>query len=227
MAISTTQHTRLGQIATWLIVGLASAMSLAGVGVWQIAPCEFQGSASAEFTGEIAVPYSEFRTMMVRNNATESIVEHGGMELVDEEVLDMEIDLSRDNRPLLNAILRRSKSCVTASKRLTVAVNNNDIRAENLHLLQDAKITPECIDVNSVSEEAAGDLKFYRTTLHAEPNGEATSVTISVELQLCKELGKLFHPEAQQRLEDAAQETVTQQHAALVQFADENAKRSL
>ncbi len=220
------KRSRSGQIATWLVAGLASAMSLAGVGFWQIAPCEFEGSASAEHTAQIAIPYSEFRTMVVRNNATESIVAHGGMELVDEEVLDMDIDLSRDKRPLLNAILRRSQSCVTASKRLTVAVNIEDIQAENLYLHQDAKITPECLDVTTVSEEAAGDLKHYRTTLHAEPIGDATIITISVELKLCKELGKLFHPEAQQRLEDAAQETAIQQHEALVQFANENANRS-
>ena len=227
MAISTMKSDRQGQIATWLILSLASAMSLAGVGFWQIAPCEFNGRTSAEFSGEIAVPYNEFRTMMVRNNANQSIVEQGGMKLIDEEVLNMDIDLSRDNRPLLNAILRRSQSCVTASKRLTVAVDNTDICVDKLQLHQDARITPECLDVNTASEVAVGDLKHYRTTLHAEPKGESTAVTISVELSLCKELGKLFHTEAQQRLDTAAQQTALQQFEALVQFADENAKRSL
>lgn len=215
---------RTGHIATWLAIGAASAMGLAGVGVWQIAPCTFEGHAEAEYTGEIDVPYTEFRTMMVRNNATESIVEHGGMKVVSEEVLEMDIDMSRDSRPLINALLRRSKSCVTATKRLTVAVNNAEIRADNLVLLQDAEITPEKLDVESMSENPAGDLRHYRTTLHAEPHGQATLVRVTVDLQLCKEVSKLFHHEAQQRLEDAARDTVSQQYEALVSFAHQNSK---
>jgi len=215
---------KLGQIGIWAAVGLTSAMGLAGVGVWQIAPCEFQGAAKAEYSEEINVPYDEFRTMMVRNNATQAIVEHGGMELIDEEIINLHVDLSRDKRPLLNAILRRSKSCVTASKRLTVAVNNSQIQADKLVLVQNAEITPEQLDVSSFSEGPAGDLKSYHASLHAEPSGDTTLVCVTVEMQLCKELGKLFHSEAQSQLNAAAHQTVQQQCAALQQFALANAK---
>ncbi len=215
---------RPGQVGIWLLVGLASATGIAGVGFWQIAPCDFNGTAKAEYSNEIDVPYDEFRTMMVRNNATKAIVEHGGMQLLDEEVIDLKVDLSRDSRPLLNAILRKSKSCVSSSKRLTVAINNEEIHAENLVLLQNAEITPEKLVVDSFSEGPSGDLKSYRASLHAEPNGDSTLVRVTVDLQLCKALGKLFHGEAQSQLNAAAEQTVHQQCEALQQFALANAK---
>ncbi len=213
-----------GQIGLWLVVGLTSAMGLAGVGVWQIVPCEFQGSSQAEWSEEIDVPYDEFRTMMVRNNATQAIVERGGMRVIDEEVINLQVDLSRDKRPLLNAILRRSKSSLTATKRLTVSVNNSDIQADRLVLMQNAEITPEKLDVNSFSEGPAGDLKSYRTSLHAEPKGDITLLRVTVDMQLCKSLGKLFHGEAQSQLDAATHQTVQQQVEALQQFALANAR---
>lgn len=216
---------RSGQIGTWLVVGVTSAMGLAGVGVWQIAPCEFKGASTAEHSDEINVPYDEFRTMMVRNNATQAIVEHGGMQVIDEEVLKLQVDLSRDKRPLLNAILRKSKAKVTASKRVTVSVNNSDIQADRLVLMQNAEITPEQLDVTSFSEGPAGDLKSYRTSLHAEPNGDTTLVRVTIDMHLCKDLGKLFHNEAQSQLDAAAHTTAYQQCEALQQFVLANAKR--
>ena len=103
---------------------------------------------------------------------------------------------------------------MTASKRLTVELNNSEIQADKLVLLQNVEITPEKLDVSSFSEGPAGDLKTYRATLHAEPNGETTLVRLTVDMQLCKKLGKLFHGEAQSQLDAAAQATVEQQFEA-------------
>ena len=212
-----------GQLSLWLAGGLA-ALALAAVGTWQLAPCTYQGSASAEESRDLPIAFDEFRTIMVRNSPTRTIIEHGGMQLVSEEVLDLKLDLSHDRRPLINAILRQSQSEVTSRKRIVVAVDNEEIHAKDLELMQDATITPEGMDVSSVSVGPAGELTTYRTTLHAQPNGSATTVRVKTEIELEKQLSKLFHGTAKTRLEASTKRAVEEQLAALQQFALDNGK---
>lgn len=217
---------RDGQIAAWFTLGLASLVSVAGLGVWSMTPCEFRGTASADHAIQLDVPYDEFRTAMVRNNATKSIVEHGGMSILQEDTVNVNVDLSKDDRPLLNAILRRSKACLSSNKRLTVSLKNESIDADHLVLSQHAKITPECMDVDTVSDAAAGELRSYRTCLHVEPGpDDRTVIRVAVHIELAKQLSKLFHGEAQQQLEKAAEKSAADQCVALQSFAEQNCRR--
>ncbi len=213
-----------GQIAAWFTLGLASLVSAAGLGVWSVTPSEFRGTASADHIVHLDVPYDEFRTAMVRNNATKSIVEQGGMRVLNEETVSVDVDLTNDDRPLLNAILRRSKACLSANKRLTVSLKNESISADQLVLSQHAKITPECIDVDTTSDTEAGDLKSYRACLHAEPDADGTLIRVAVQIDLAKQLCKLFHGEAQQQLEKAAEQSAVDQCEALAHFAEQNCR---
>lgn len=205
-------------------MGLA-AVAIIAVAVWQLTPSEFKGTANAEASSEIPIPFEEFRTIMVRNSPTRAIIEHGGMQLVSEEVMDIQLDLTKDRRPLINALLRQSKSDVSSRKRIVVALDNADIHAKNLELLQDAEITPEAMTVFTSSLEPAGDLTLYHTTLHAQPNGDATSVRVSTEIEINKKLARLFHGTAKSQLEASTKEAVQEQITALEDFSRDNAKR--
>ena len=148
------------------------------------------------------------------------------MQLVTEEVLDLKLDLSHDRRPLLNALLRQSQSEVTSRKRLVVAVNSEEINAKNLELIQDAEITPQSMSVSTASTGPAGDLMSYRTVLHAEPIGNATKVRVTTEIEIEKQLSKMFHSTAKSRLAATTQAAVEEQLAALKQFTTDDAKKS-
>jgi len=213
-----------GKLSIWFGLGLAVAGAVA-IAVWQFTPCEFKGTASAEESSDIPISFEEFRTIMVRNSPTRTIIDHGGMQLATEEVLDLKLDLSHDRRPLLNAILRQSQSEVASRKRIVVKVNSEEVHAKNLELMQDAEITPQAMDVSTVSRGPAGELSAYRTTLHAEPNGSATTVRVKTEIKIEKQLSKLFHGTAKSRLEASTKDAVQEQLAALQQFTTDNAKK--
>jgi len=213
-----------GRLSIWLGLGLV-LVGAAGIAAWQFTPCEFKGTASAEESSDIPISFEEFRTIMVRNSPTRTIIEHGGMQLVTEEVLDLKLDLTHDRRPLLNAILRQSQSEVTSRKRIVVAVNREDIHAKNLELIQDAEITPQAMDVSTASLGPAGELSSYRTTLHAEPKGSATTIRVTTEIEIEKQLSKLFHGTANSRLGASTKAAVQEQIAELKQFTTDNAKK--
>ena len=213
-----------GPLSVWLVAGLVVA-GVAAVAAWQLWPSVFNGTATAEESTEIPISFDEFRTIMVRNSPTHTIIEHGGMKLVTEEVLDLKLDLSHDRRPLINAILRQSQADVTSRKKIVVAVNSEEINAQNLELMQEAAITPETMEVSTVSIGPTGDLKSYRTFLHAEPVGGATHVRVTTEIEIEKQLSKLFHGTAKSRLEASTNGAVHEQLTALQQFASNNAKK--
>ncbi len=213
-----------GKRSLWLGLGLA-AVGIVALAVWQLKPSDFKGMASSEESGEIPISFDEFRTIMVRNSPTRTIIEHGGMQLVSEEVLDLKLDLSRDRRPLLNALLRQSQSDLASRKRIVVEVNNDEVHVNDLELMQDAVITPAAMDVATESLGPTGELRAYRTTLHAEPTGAATLVRVVTAIEIDKRLSKLFHGTAQSRLETSTRSAAKEQLTALQQFASENAKK--
>ncbi len=215
---------RSGQTFLWLGLGLA-AVVIAGLAAWQLTPSAFKGAASSEEAGEIPVPFEEFRTIMVRNSPTRTIIEHGGMQLVTEEVLDLQLDLSRDSRPLINALLRRSQSDITSRKRMVVAVNDEEIHAKDLELIQDALITPEVMEVATESTGPSGELTSYRTTLRAEPKGTSTMVHVTTAIEIEKQLSRLFHGTARSRLEASTKKAAQEQLVALQKFSVDNAKK--
>lgn len=200
---------------------------LGGVGwlAWAFVPCEFHSAGEASLDADLMVPFDEFRTLLVRDNPSKSIVEHGGMQLVDEETLDVQVDLSNDRRPLINALRRKSKSTVQAQKRLTISVENAEIGPTRLVLIQDIQISPEQVEIVSESVEPSGELTFYRTTLQALPNGDSTKIHVSVEIELNKKLSWLLHAQARSRLNIAAKDSANEQVEAIREFAMQHAQR--
>jgi carbon monoxide dehydrogenase subunit G len=106
-----------------------------------------------------------------------------------------------------------------------VAVNSEEINAKNLELIQDAEITPQSMSVSTASTGPAGDLMSYRTVLHAEPTGNATKVRVTTEIEIEKQLSKMFHGTAKSRLAATTQAAVEEQLAGLTQFTTEDAKK--
>jgi hypothetical protein len=209
---------RSGLVAAWTIGGFVTLLGVASVAYWKFAPTTLRAYSQANTSGVIDVPYEHFRTLLVRENPTRAIIENSGMQLTHEELIDVTVDVSRDRRPLLNALMRQSQSSVQSHRRIIVAVNNEEIRAQNLVLLQEASVSPDSMEVISTSETPAGDLTYYRTSLYAEPSGRSTSVRVTVEIEIEKRLSKWFHEEAQKRLDASSTNSVQEQLDSLQQY---------
>lgn len=71
----------------------------------------------------LQLPYEEVRTRIVRRNLTPAITRAAGASVVQSELLERRIDLSKDPRPLINALMRKSKSTIKQSESLIVEVD--------------------------------------------------------------------------------------------------------
>jgi hypothetical protein len=139
-------------------VSCLGIIGAAGAGLWNAVPCECLAVSQSEDACIINIPYQEFRTLIVRNDATKAILERDGFVLVDEETLELKIDFGDDKRPILNAIFGKSRSNVKALKRLVVGINDLYVGAVKLVILQNSKITPQEVCVESNSENRCGDI---------------------------------------------------------------------
>ena len=164
---------------------------------------------------------------MVRKNATAAIVGHSGMTLLSEKVQDIELDTTRDDRPLLNAIRGKSKSEVKAIKIITVGLDDPTLEASELVLRQVANIHTSEIDVTTQATGPAGRLEQYSTTLNAQPDSQGTQVTISVEMRVRVKVPMLFVSRADVRVQQAADAAINGQTAAIKQFIIENADQRI
>lgn len=164
---------------------------------------------------------------MVRKNATAAIVGHSGMKLLSENVQNVELDTSRDDRPLLNAIRGKSKSEVSATKTITVGLDDPTLEATELVLNQVADIQTSQIDVVTKSKKPVGRLENYATTLKAVPDAQATLVTVTVDMSVRVRVPILFVSQADARVQQAADDAIAGQSAAIQQFIGENADQRL
>ena len=213
------KHLRFGHIGIWVTACLG-VFGAAGAGVWHTIPCEFLGIGRAESAFVIDIPYREFRTLIVRNDATKEILERDGLKLLQEELLDLKISFGNDKRPVLNALFGKSKSIVKASKRLTVGISDPDAGAARLVIIQNSHVTPQEVSVESASEKRCGDILRYVSSLNASPIAEATSVRIKIETDISKPLSPFLHSIAQSRLDNQVHDSVEKQILALKQFVD-------
>ena len=145
------------------------------------------------------------------------------MRLVSEKVQNIELDMSGDDRPLLNAIRGRSKSEVSAVKIITVRLDDPTLEASELVLRQVAEIHASEIDVTTQSTGPTGRLEYYATSLNAQPDARGTQVSISVEMGVRVKVPKLFLSRADARVQNAADDAITGQAVAIKQFIVENA----
>lgn len=197
-----------------------SVLLLAGMVAWQLRPIEHTALGQAKATVILDCEFEKFRQIMVRKNATKAIVGDSGMKLLEERVLDIDLDTSRDDRPLLNAIRGKSKTDLVAVKQLTVQLTDPMLEADELVLRQDADIQEHRIHVETQSKRPAGRLQQYMTTLDAFPDddGAATRVELSVDMNVVIRVPKFFRHKADEGVQQAAEDAIAGQETSIKDF---------
>ena len=200
-------------------VGIAWWMGLAGVGgigaILGFSSTQIPVSVKAERKFNLPLEMDTFRQILVRTKATEAVVNHGGMKLLEETTESVDIDLKNDSRPLRNFLRGRSKANVSATKHLRVQLNDPQINASELRLTQDCRIQPENIRIVSTADGPSGDLKAYSTTLEATKGEPGTDVVLNIEMTVDVRVLWVFQSQAQVRVEQAANKTLEEQEASL------------
>ena len=196
----------------WL--GIACIVGI-GIAAWGLSRGEqsLRGAAERSFTMDIE--FDKFRQILVRTDATAAILEHGGMKLVDEKTDAVEIDLSNDSRPLRNALRGKSKANVSAIKRLTVQLNDPQVNATELLLSQDCQIHPDSIAILTTSDQPAGELKVYNTTLVAAKASHGTEIKLSIDMTVDVFISRFFLSQAESRVKQAAEKSMEEQERAI------------
>jgi hypothetical protein len=198
---------------TKLIIGVGLVAILAALAFfWKT---DDEVSAASQKTFVLDVDLDKFRQILVRADATASIVEHCGMKLTRESVQSLDINLKNDRRPILNAIIGKSKAEVTACKSLTVELSDPILDTHELDLRQDSQIQPNKIHVRTESTRPAGKLRSYRTTLDAVRETDKTSVTLTVDMSIDLHISPFFTQYARSRVQDAAEHALDEQEAAI------------
>ncbi|QEF98025.1 hypothetical protein Mal15_20720 [Stieleria maiorica] len=211
----------------WLILGVL-LLAVIGLLATQLRRVDHVSEASATTTFELEIPFNRFKQIMVRKNATRAIVAHGGMELVSQSIQGLNVDMSKEDRPILNALRGRSKTELDATRMLTVRFTNPDIDAQELTLRQQADIDSDRMHVETKSVAEQGEIKDYQTTLTAEPaEGDATRVTLQTAMKIQVDVAKLFVSVADTRVNASAESAVNQQKAALTEFVLQHADQAI
>lgn len=210
----------------WIVVA-CGLLAIGAFAAWQLSSVEHLAQAANEKMFTLDVDFTKFRQIMVRKNATRAIVDHGGMELLEEELIGLDVDISKDDRPLLNAIRGESQADLWAARRLVVRLTDPELDAAELVLTQSADIQPDSMQVETVSDQAAGKLEKYATTLSAKQVGEDTEVTLHVEMHVRVVVPKAFISTADERVQKAASDALTEQAAAIQQFIGRYADRAV
>lgn len=209
------KNTRKATIWFALVFAALIAVGLIGWGMWSVEHIA-TGSSRREFI--VHVDFDKFRQIMVRKNATEAIVAHSGMKLLEEKLNDVSIDMPRQDRPILNAILGKSNADLAATKQITVSLENPDVGAPQLTLNQHVDIQPNEIDVRSEATGPAGNLKAYSTRLHASKFEGGTKVELSIDQTVNVKVPQFFIATADQRVQKAADDSTAEQERALRDF---------
>lgn len=199
-------------VGWWL--GIACVGGL-GFGAWGLSKTECAVRVEADRKFALDVDIDTFRQILVRTNATAAIIQHGGMELVNETTEAVDIDLSNDSRPLRNFLRGKSKANVSATKHLTLRINDPQLNATELLLSQNCNIQPEKIHIVTSSEQPAGELSAYNTILEAVKAGNRIEVTLSMEMTVVVRVPRVFLPQAEARVQQAAEKAMEEQEAAI------------
>ena len=199
-------------VGWWL--GLAC---IGGIGIvaWGLSRSEHSLRGVAERSFTMDIEFDKFRQILVRTDATAAILEHGGMKLVDEKTDAIDIDLSNDSRPLRNALRGKSKANVSAIKRLTVQLNDPHVKATELLLSQDCQIHTDSIQILTTSDQPAGELKVYNTTLDAVKASHGTEVRLSMDMTVDVVISRFFLSQAEARVKQAAEKSMEEQERAI------------
>ena len=201
-------------VGWWLGIACVGGLGL-GFGAWGLSKTECAVRVEADRKFTLDVDIDTFRQILVRTNATAAIIQHGGMELVNETTEAVDIDLSNDSRPLRNFLRGKSKANVSATKHLTLRINDPQLNATELLLSQNCNIQPEKIHIVTSSEQPAGELSAYNTILEAVKAGNRIEVTLSMEMTVVVCVPRVFLPQAEARVQQAAEKAMEEQEAAI------------
>lgn len=208
----------------WLVCFGAVGVLALLFALWRI---DELANAGSERTFVLDVDFDKFRQILVRTDATASIVEHGGMRLTHESVESLELDLTTDSRPLRNAIIGKSKAELAAGKKLTVQLSDPQLDAHELALFQDSQVQPNEIHVRTESIRPAGKLRSYATTLDAVRDERKTVVTLSVGMSVDLYVSPLILHFAKGRIQNAATTALEQQEMAIRELVSRYAGKSI
>ena len=199
-------------IGWWLGIAFIGGI---GFCAWGLSRSEHSLCGVAERSFTMEVEFDKFRQILVRTDATAAILEHGGMKLVDEKTDSVDIDLSNDSRPLRNALRGKSKANVSAIKRLTVQLNDPQVNASELLLSQDCQVHPDSIQIHTTSDQPAGELKVYNTTLDAVKASHGTEIRLSMDMTVDVVISRFFLSQAEARVKQAAEKSLEEQEKAI------------
>lgn len=209
-------------MTVWLVAGgilLVASLIFGGVAAWRMSTVvhSAEGVSQRDFT--VNVSYDKFRQIMVRKDATSAIVAHSGMRLLEQNLQGVNVDLSKDERPLRNALLGNSKAELAATKQIVVSLEDPELDADRLSLTQQADVQSDHMTVRTTANQPAGNLESYQTILGAKRSDDgSTQVTVSVEMRVQVEVPKLFVSKANQRVQQAAEKTTEDQVSAIQAF---------
>lgn len=209
--ISSNRNAAIG-LGWWLGIALIGGI---GIAAWGLSRSEHALHGVAERSFTMDIEFDKFRQILVRTDATAAILEHGGMKLIDEKTDAVDLDLSKDSRPLRNALKGKSKANVSAIKRLTVQLNDPQVKATELLLSQDCRIQPDSIQILTTSDQPAGNLKAYNTTLDAVKADHGTEVRLSMDMAVNVLIAQFFLPQAEVRVKHAAEKSLEEQEKAI------------
>ncbi|TWU46727.1 hypothetical protein [Rubripirellula reticaptiva] len=210
------------------LIAFAGLFAIVAVVVgWQFKPMPYRATGLGDRAFTIECDFDKFRQMMVRLNATKAIVNHGGMELISESVDSLDLDTSKDDRPLLNAIRGTSKSELDATKTIKVSVNDPHIDNTELTLRQRANVSENRIDVTTESIGEQDSIKAYATSLVATANGDNTDVQLDLRMEIEVSVPKMFRSRADQQVTQSVADALAQQQEAITQFVIENCGKRL
>lgn len=205
----------------YLLIAVALVLLLiAGIAAWQLRSVDHPALGQATRSFAVDCPFDKFRQIMIRKNATKAIVGDSGMRLLDERVIDVDLDTSKDDRPILNAIRGRSKTDLVAVKELTVGLDDPMLEADELILRQNADIDDTRMKVRTISRRPAGRLEEYETTLDAQADQSRTRINLSVAMKVRVAVPNYFRHLAESGVQEAADEAIDGQQNSIVEFID-------
>ena len=193
-----------------------SGVLLAACGIaWQLSSTDYMASGSSERVFLLDVEYDKFRQILVRNDVTNEVIAASGLTLKSDDLENLVVDTTKDRRPVINALLGRSKTELEATKHLTVSVKNAEVNLDTLDLTQHAEVGNDLISVRTVADRPTGKLESYETSLKAKRVVKGTEVVVAVQLKVNTTLPRLFQGTARERVQAAADKTTKEQEATL------------
>lgn len=211
---------RSGQVLLTLILA-ATVCSAIGYLVVRPTPIKCHSQSFCSYT--IDLPYDEVRTRLVRGELSTACIEAAGCRVLDTEIVERDIDLSKDPRPLINALKRKSKSIVKQKQMIVVEVQQEQLETDTLKLLQSAVITPKGFEVQVRLCQASGLLADYEYVILGKPNGDATEISFQLRAVVQKQISGVAHPWVPEKVHSEVDKTLFKQARTFVELLQSDA----